>query len=135
MDPLNSPAAIKYMLSPMHSIYYSQITPRSHRGIFPSPYLLAPVGEARVTSNLPLEVELAFTMPTEINGAGLDMDVHQVVNDPALDVILNPVDQEPPANIDDLDERKLPRKSTARMRGLPVEKAERKKHHAQKIAL
>lgn len=75
------------------------------------PHLLAPVGEARVASNLPLEVELALAVPTEIDGAGLDMDVHQVVNDPALDVILNPVDQESPANIDDLDERKLPRKS------------------------
>lgn len=64
-------------------------------------------------------------MPTEINGAGLDMDVHQVVNDPTLDVILNPVDQEPPANINDFDERKLPRKSTVRVRGLPVGKAER----------
>lgn len=93
------------------------------------PYLLAPVGEARVTSNLPLEVGLALAVPTEINGAGLDMNVHQVVNDPALDVILNPVDQESPANIDDFDERKLPRKSTARMRGVTVWKAERKKHH------
>lgn len=54
-------------------------------------------------------------MPTEVNGAGLDMDIHQVVNDPALDVILNSVNQEPPANVDDFDERKLPRESTARM--------------------
>jgi len=68
-------------------------------------------------------------MPTEINGAGLDMDVHQVVNDPALDVILNPVNQEPPANVDDFDERKFSRKSTARVRGLPVGKAERTKHY------
>lgn len=69
-------------------------------------------------------------MPTEINGAGLDMNVHQVVNNSALDVILNPVDQEPPANVDDFDERKLPRKSTAKMRGLSAGKAERKKHHS-----
>lgn len=47
-------------------------------------------------------------MSTEVNGAGLDVDVHQVINNPALDVILNPVDQEPPANIDDFDERKFP---------------------------
>lgn len=47
-------------------------------------------------------------MPAEVNGAGLDVDVHQVINNPALDVILNPVDQEPPANVDDFDERKFP---------------------------
>lgn len=80
------------------------------------PHLFAPIGEARVTSDLPLEVELTLAVPTEVNGTGLDMDVHQVVNDPALDVILNPIDQEPPANIDDFDERKLPRKSTARIK-------------------
>lgn len=94
------------------------------RGDVPSPYLLAPVGEARVTTNLPLEIELTLTMPTQVNGAGLDMDVHQVVNDPALDVILDPVDQEPPANVDDFDERKLPKENTARMRGMPTGKAE-----------
>lgn len=90
----------------------------------PSSYLLAPVGETRVTANLPLEIELTLAVPTQVNGAGLDMDVHQVVNDPALDVILDPVDQEPPTNVDDFDERKLPRESTARMRGMPTGKAE-----------
>lgn len=47
-------------------------------------------------------------MPAEVNGAGLDVDVHQVINNPALDVILNPVDQEAPAHVDDFDERKFP---------------------------
>lgn len=99
----------KHTLNPRHSISYSQITPGSHRGvIFLPPHLLAPVGEARVPSNPALEVELALPMSTEVNGAGLDVDVHQVINNPALDVILNPVDQEPPANIDDFDERKFP---------------------------
>lgn len=112
-----------------HQIYNTAsptaTSPAEPQGNIPFPYLLAPVGEARVASNLPLEVELTFAVPTQVNGAGLDMDVHQVVNDPALDVILDPVDQEPPTNVDDFDERKLPRESTTRMRGMPTGKAEK----------
>lgn len=81
---------------------------KPQENIFLLPHLLAPVGEARVPSNPALEVELALPVPAEVNGAGLDVDVHQVINNPALDVILNPVDQEPPAHVDDFDERKFP---------------------------
>lgn len=87
------------------------------------PHLLAPVGEARVASNPPLEVELALPVPTEVNGAWLDVDVHQVINNPALDVILNSVHQEPPANVDDFDERKFPgdRQGKSLLKGSPCE--------------
>jgi hypothetical protein len=37
------------------------------------------------------------------------VDVHEVVHDLALDVVLHPVDQEAPAHIDDLDEGQVPR--------------------------
>lgn len=36
------------------------------------------------------------------------MDVHEVVHNFTLDVILNPVNQETTANIDDLDEGQVP---------------------------
>lgn len=102
MDPQQP---LKHPLNPRHSISLLEATGGV---IFLLPHLLAPVGEARVPSNPALEVELALPVPTEVNGAGLDVDVHQVINNPALDVILNPVHQEPPANVDDFDERKFP---------------------------
>lgn len=47
-------------------------------------------------------------MPTQVDGSGLDVDVHQVVHDLALDVVLDAVDQVTAAHVDHLDERQLP---------------------------
>lgn len=47
-------------------------------------------------------------MPAQVDGAGCDVDVHEVVNYSALYVVLDPVDQVPPSHIDDLYERKIP---------------------------
>lgn len=47
-------------------------------------------------------------MPTQVDGSGLDVDVHQVVDDLTLDVILDAVDEEPPTHINHLDEGQMP---------------------------
>lgn len=47
-------------------------------------------------------------MPAQVDGAGLHVDVHQVVHDAALDVILHTVHQEAPAHIDHLNQRQVP---------------------------
>lgn len=47
-------------------------------------------------------------MPAEVDRVGVHMDVHEVVDNFALDVILHPVDQETAADVDDLDEGQAP---------------------------
>lgn len=51
---------------------------------------------------------MGLSMPTEVDGVGVHVDVHQVVDDFALDVILHPVHQETTADVDNLDERQVP---------------------------
>lgn len=50
----------------------------------------------------------ALSMATQVDGSGLDVDVHQVVDDLTLDVVLDPVHQEPSAYIYHLDEGQAP---------------------------
>lgn len=42
-------------------------------------------------------------MPTEVDGAGRHVDIHQVIDCAALYMVLNPVHQVPTANIEDFD--------------------------------
>lgn len=51
---------------------------------------------------------LAFSVPTQVDGVGVDVDVHQVIDYLTLDVVLHPVDQETTADIDDLNEGQVP---------------------------
>jgi len=44
---------------------------------------------------------------TQVDGARRDVDVHQVVHDAALDVVLDPVHQVPAAHVEDLDVGKV----------------------------
>lgn len=55
-----------------------------------------------------MQVVLALAMATQVDGARLHVDIHQVVNDPALDVVLHAVDEEPAAHVDHLDEGQVP---------------------------
>lgn len=71
-------------------------------------YLSAPWREARVTAEPSLQVVSALSMPTQVDGSGLDMDVHQVVDDLTLDVILDPIDKEPPTYVNNLDKGEIP---------------------------
>lgn len=51
---------------------------------------------------------LAFSVPTQVDGVGVDVDVHQVIDYLTLDVVLHPVDQETASDINDLDEGQVP---------------------------
>lgn len=77
---------------------------------FSLPYLLASAGQARVAPDLALQVVFILPVPAQVDGAGLHVDVHQVVHNPALDVVLHSVHQEPPADVNHFDERQVPAK-------------------------
>lgn len=47
-------------------------------------------------------------MATQVDGPGGDVDVHEVVDYPALDVVLDPVHQVPAAHVEDLDVGQVP---------------------------
>lgn len=49
-------------------------------------------------------------MPTQVDGSWLDVNIHQVVDNLTLDVILDPVDEKPATNIDDFDEGQISEK-------------------------
>lgn len=55
-------------------------------------------------------------MPTQVDGSGLDVDVHQVVDDLTLDVILDPVDKETSTDVYHLDEGEIPDRTHPRGR-------------------
>lgn len=65
-------------------------------------------GQPRVSADSAQEVELALAVATQVDGPRRHMDVHEVVNDPALDVVLDPVDQVPAAHVEDLDIGQVP---------------------------
>lgn len=77
-------------------------------------YLFAPWRQPRVSSNLTLDVELAFSVATQVDGARRDVDVHEVVDDAALYVVQHSVDQVALAYIHDFDEGKIPKKKKRR---------------------
>lgn len=72
-----------------------------------SPHLLSPGRETRVAADSPFDVEVTLSVPAQVDGARRDVDVHQVIHDSALDVILHSVHQVPPTHIDDLYEGQL----------------------------
>lgn len=74
-------------------------------------YLPAPRRQARIAAQTPLQVVGGLAVPAEVDGSRLDVDVHQVVDDLALDVVLNAVDEVTASHVDHLDERQLPGRS------------------------
>lgn len=74
-------------------------------------YLFAPAREARVPTDSTLDVELTFAVAAQVDGARCDMNVHEVVDDPTLDVVQHPVDHVPLTNIHDFDVGKIPKAS------------------------
>lgn len=71
-------------------------------------HLFAVVCQFWVSSNASLHIVMALSMATEIDRVGVYVDVHEVVDNLALDVVLHLVDQESTTNIDDLDEWQVP---------------------------
>ncbi len=76
--------------------------------VFGCSYLFSPRREACVTAQPSFQVVRALSMPTQVDGSGLDVDVHQVIDDFTLDVILDPVGQVSPTHVNDLDEGEIP---------------------------
>lgn len=76
-------------------------------------YLFSPGREARVPPDSTLDVELAFTVAAQVDGARRDMNVHEVVHNPTLDVVQHPVDHVSLTNIHDFDVGKIPKALTA----------------------
>lgn len=74
-----------------------------HDRYFASVYLFAPGREARVPPDSTLDVELAFAVAAQVDGARSDMNVHEVIDDPTLDVVQHPVHHVPLANVHDFD--------------------------------
>lgn len=64
--------------------------------------LFPPGRQAGVASDASLDVEIALAMTTEVDGAWSDVDIHEVVDDSALDVVNNAVHQVSTAHIHDL---------------------------------
>lgn len=54
-------------------------------------------------------------MTTQINRARLHVDVHQVVDDPTLDVVLNAIDQESATDVNHFDERQISEKKRGKV--------------------
>lgn len=55
-------------------------------------------------------------MATQVDGAWRDVDVHEVVDNPALYVVLDLVHQVPPAHVHNLDVGQIPGREGARDR-------------------
>lgn len=51
---------------------------------------------------------VALSVPTQVDGVRVHVDVHEVVDDLALDVVLHPVDKEAASHIHHLDEGQFP---------------------------
>lgn len=68
-------------------------------------YLLSSRGEFSIPSNATLHVVVALTMSAQVDGVGVHMDVHEVVHNLTLDVVLDAVHQELTAYIHHFDER------------------------------
>lgn len=71
-------------------------------------HLLPSARQFRVPADAALLVVMALAVTAEVDGVGVHVDVHEVVDNFTLDVILHPVDQETAADIDDLDEGQAP---------------------------
>lgn len=70
---------------------------------------LRPAGrQPGVSPDATHEVELALAVATQVDGSGGDVDVHEVVHDPALDVVLDAVHLVPAAHVEDLDVGQVP---------------------------
>lgn len=65
--------------------------------------------QPRVSADAPHQVELALSVATQVDGPRGHVDVHEVVHDPALNVVLDPVHQVPAAHVEDLDVGQVPK--------------------------
>lgn len=71
-------------------------------------YLFPPRRKFRIPSDASLDVVVALPVSTQVDGVGVHVDVHEVVNYLALNVVLHPVHQKTLSHVDNLDEREVP---------------------------
>lgn len=71
-------------------------------------HLFSPCSETRISTDPTLNVELALSMAAQVDGARRDVDVHEVVHDPALDVVQHSIDQIPLTHVYDFNVGKIP---------------------------
>lgn len=64
--------------------------------------------QLRVSSDAPLNVVVALSVSTQVNGVWVHMDVHEVIDYLALDVVLHSVHQKTLAHVYNLDKREVP---------------------------
>lgn len=86
-------------------------------------HLFASGRETRVSANPTLDVELALTVAAQVDGARRDVNVHEVVDDPALDVVQHSVDQVPLAHVHDFDVGEIPEGSPQTHTAFPHQRA------------
>lgn len=71
-------------------------------------YLFTSGRQLRVSSDAALDVVVALSVSTQVDGVRVHVNVHEVVDNFALDVVLYPVDQKTSAHVHHLDERQVP---------------------------
>lgn len=72
-----------------------------------NPHLSPSRGEFRVPPNTALDIVLTFSVSAQVDGVWVYMDVHEVVDNLTLNVVLNTVYQVPAAHIHHLNEREI----------------------------
>lgn len=75
---------------------------------YTNPHLFSSGRQARVSSDPSLDVEVTLTMAAQVDGAWGDVDVHQVVDDSALDVVEDTIDKETATHVHDLYVGQIP---------------------------
>lgn len=82
------------------------LTPHTHK--HPHTNLLSSGRQARISSNASLDVEVALAVAAQVDGARRDVDVHQVVDNSALNVVDDTVHQVTAAHVHYLDIGQIP---------------------------
>lgn len=75
-----------------------------------NPDLFPSGGEFSIPSDTALDVVLALSVPAQVDGVRVYMDVHEVVDNLALNVVLNAVYQEPATHIHYFNKGKISEK-------------------------
>lgn len=67
-----------------------------------------------VSSDAAFNVVVALSVATQVDGVRVHIDVHEVVDNLTLDVVLHPVHQKTSAHVHHLDKRQVPAGETCR---------------------
>lgn len=79
-------------------------------------YLMSPWRKTRVATQSALQIVCALSVPTQVDGPWLHVDVHQVVDNFTLYVILDTIDEKTPTHIYHLDVGEIPGRKTNKIK-------------------